>query len=97
MSLPDWSDYTSPRVRRQTVLAAEGFARVAPDVLLVKVQGVSGTTIGWVAPGVRLVMGDVPGRAQAASEGVEFSMVFARALEGRPDENGLLWALIILQ
>ncbi len=78
-----------------------GAGEVAPgDYLFVAVSGMAQVRVApgaaGLAPGVRLVMGDVPGRAQAASEGVESSMVFARALEGQPDENGLLWALITL-
>ena len=42
-------------------------------------------------------MGNVPGRLKAAGDGADPGKVVARALEGQPDENGLVWALIMLQ
>lgn len=75
---------------------------VAPgDYLLVAVSGMAQVRVApgaaSLAPGVRLVMGDVPGRAQAAGQGANPGTAFARALEDQPDENGLVWALITPQ
>lgn len=75
---------------------------VAPgDYLLGAVSGMAQVRVEPgvedLAPGARLVMGDVPGRLKAAGEGANPSIAFARALESRPDENDLVWALIMLQ
>lgn len=72
------------------------------DYLLVVVTGMLAQVrvapgAAGLAPGERLVMDDVPGRLKAAGEGANPGMVFARALKARPDENGLVWALITPQ
>ncbi len=86
----DWGDSVQP---------VEG--DVAPgDYLLVVTSGLAQVRVGPVltglAPGEALTVADVAGRAALAGAEADPDLVFARAMEAQPDENGLLWAMISL-
>jgi hypothetical protein len=75
---------------------------VAPgDYLMVVTSGLAqvrvAPTLTELVPGQKLVAGEVAGRAMLAGADANPHLVFARAMEARPDENSLLWALVTVQ
>ncbi|MGD9101699.1 MAG: hypothetical protein PVF45_14555 [Anaerolineae bacterium] len=75
---------------------------VAPgDYLMVVTNGLAQVRVApaltELAPGQKLAVGEVTGRATLAGTDANPDLVFARAMEAKPDENGLLWALVTVQ
>jgi hypothetical protein len=75
---------------------------VAPgDYLMVVTSGLAQVRVApaltELTPGQKLVAGEVMGRATLAGADANPDLVFARAMEAKPDENGLLWALVTVQ
>jgi hypothetical protein len=72
---------------------------VAPgDYLLVITSGLAQVRVTTgLTPGQRLTVGDAAGLATLAGADAQPGLVFGRAMEAQPDENGLLWAVIDVQ
>jgi hypothetical protein len=75
---------------------------VAPgDYLLVVTSGLAQVRIALVrtglSPGQGLTIGNAAGLATLAGPDARSGIIFARAMEAQPDENGLLWAMIDTQ
>jgi hypothetical protein len=72
---------------------------VAPgDYLLVVTSGLAQVRVTpGLTPGQRLTVGDTAGLATLAGADTQPGLVFGRAMEAQPDENGLLWAMIGVQ
>jgi hypothetical protein len=74
---------------------------VAPgDYLMVVTSGLAQVRVAPdlnLTPGQKLVAGEVTGRATLAGADANPDLVFARAMEAKPDKNGLLWALVTVQ
>ena len=71
------------------------------DYLLVVTSGLAQVRVApgltGLTPGQRLTAGEVAGLATLAGADAKLGLVFARAMEAKPDENGLLWALVSTQ
>jgi hypothetical protein len=72
---------------------------VAPgDYLMVVTSGLAQVRVApaltELTPGQKLSAGEVTGRATLAGADANPDLVFARAMEAKPDEDGLLWALV---
>ena len=71
------------------------------DYLLVVTSGLAQVRVApgltGLAPGQRLAAGEVAGLVTLAGADAKLDLVFARAMEAKPDENGLLWALVSTQ
>jgi hypothetical protein len=72
---------------------------VAPgDYLLVATSGLAQVRVTTgLTPGQRLTVGDSAGLATLAGADAQPGLVFGRAMQAQPDENGLLWAMIDVQ
>jgi len=68
------------------------------DYLFVVTSGLAqvrvATSSKRINPGQSLSAGTVSGLAKLAESGSRPEVVFARAMEAEPDENGLIWALV---
>jgi hypothetical protein len=73
---------------------------VAPgDYLLVVTSGLAQVRVApdSYAPGQKLTAGEATGLATLAGLDANPDLVFARAMEAKPNEDGLLWALVSVQ
>lgn len=68
------------------------------DYLFVVTSGLAkvrvASNLKRINPGESLSAGEVSGVAKLAEAGSRPEVVFARAMEAEPDENGLIWALV---
>jgi hypothetical protein len=68
------------------------------DYLFVVTSGLAqvrlASSLQRITPGESLSAGRVSGLAKPAESGTRPEVVFARAMEAEPDENGLIWALV---
>ncbi len=83
-----------------TVQPVEG--DVGPgDYLLVATSGLAQVrvtpSLTNLTVGQRLMVGAVTGQATLAETETQLDLIFAWALEAKPDENGLIWALVSAQ
>ena len=80
-----------------SVLPVEGDVEPG-DYLFVVTSGLAQvrvtTSSKQITPGQGLSAGTVSGLAKLAEAGTKPEVVFARAMEAEPDENGLIWALV---